>query len=86
MKGYCSVKTRARARTAASWYSRLERTSKDVSDSRELDYSVSVGEEMRGIKGNKHPEFTKLTYWYSEKEEVRPEGWYKDRWTLLHGK
>lgn len=35
--------------------------------SRELDYSVSVGDEMRGIKGNKHPELTNLTHWYSEK-------------------
>lgn len=42
--------------------------------SRELDYSVSVGDEMRGIKGNKHPELTKLTHWYSGKEKVKPDG------------
>lgn len=36
---------------------------------------LSVGDEMRGIKGNKHPELTKLTHWYSGKEEVRPEEW-----------
>lgn len=32
IKEHCSVKTRARARVGASWYSRLERTSKEVSD------------------------------------------------------
>lgn len=36
---------------------------------------LSVGDEMRGKKGNKHPELTKLTHWCSGKEEVRPEEW-----------
>lgn len=36
---------------------------------------MGVGDEMRGTKGNKHPELTKLTRWYSEKEEVSLEEW-----------
>lgn len=43
--------------------------------SKELDYSVSIGDEIREIKGNQHPELTKLTHWNSGKEEVRPEVW-----------